>query len=229
MIKVAQAKGLDETVKAIEACALGLGFEYFAYGIKFAIPIAQPHIEKVSNYPQQWRDHYDDQGYLELDPTIKRGGRSCEPIVWDDELFADNEQFWDEARDAGLRHGWCQSFFDANGSAGLLTVARSHQPISDAELAKTEKCLRWLVQLTHGELKRRIEPPRVSDPAVALSAREIEALRWVAEGKTTWEASAIMGLSESTINFHMRNAAAKLNAPNRTAAAVRAAVMGLLH
>lgn len=229
VMKVAQAGDLDDAVKTVVACARGLGFDFFAYGIKFPIPIAKPHIEKFNNYPHHWRERYDAQSYLELDPTVKRGGRSCDPIVWDDELFADQAEFWDEARDAGLRFGWSQSFFDANGSSGLLTVARTHEPVEESELVKNERCLRWLVQLTHGELMRRMGSPKAPELAVPLSTREIEALKWAAEGKTAWEVSMIMGLAESTVNFHMRNAAAKLNAPNRTAAAVRAAVMGLLH
>jgi LuxR family quorum-sensing system transcriptional regulator SolR len=53
-------------------------------------------------------------------------------------------------------------------------------------------------------------------------------IRWTAEGKTTSEISEIMGLSVHTVTFHIGNVAKKLNASNKTAAAVRAVVLGLL-
>jgi DNA-binding CsgD family transcriptional regulator len=53
-------------------------------------------------------------------------------------------------------------------------------------------------------------------------------LQWVAYGKTSYEISIIVGLSERTVNFHVAGAIAKLNAANRTHAAVKAALMGLI-
>ncbi|WP_333681947.1 LuxR C-terminal-related transcriptional regulator [Dyella sp.] len=61
-----------------------------------------------------------------------------------------------------------------------------------------------------------------------LSRREREILQWVAYGKTSYEISIIVGLSERTVNFHVAGAIAKLNAANRTHAAVKAALMGLI-
>lgn len=55
-----------------------------------------------------------------------------------------------------------------------------------------------------------------------LSHKERECLIWVALGKTTLEISTILGLSEHTVNFHLRNVCIKLNAPNRSAAITQA-------
>lgn len=55
-----------------------------------------------------------------------------------------------------------------------------------------------------------------------LSHKERECLHWVALGKTTTEISTILGLSEHTINFHLRNVCTKLEAPNRSAAITKA-------
>jgi LuxR family transcriptional regulator len=61
-----------------------------------------------------------------------------------------------------------------------------------------------------------------------LTAREIEVLRWTAHGKTVDEISVLLAISVNTVNFHIKNAVAKLHAANKTAAAVRAAMLGLL-
>lgn len=57
---------------------------------------------------------------------------------------------------------------------------------------------------------------------VKLSAREIECLNWASKGKTAHESSIIMGISESTVVFHLRNAGVKLNTVNRTHSVARA-------
>lgn len=49
-----------------------------------------------------------------------------------------------------------------------------------------------------------------------LSQREKEILFWLAEGKSNWDVSVILGISERTIRFHIKNVMKKLNAVNRT-------------
>jgi len=62
-----------------------------------------------------------------------------------------------------------------------------------------------------------------------LSGRELQCLEWVSLGKTSWETAAILGLSERTVNFHLRNACRKLNVYGRQAGVVKALRLGLLH
>ena len=53
-------------------------------------------------------------------------------------------------------------------------------------------------------------------------------LRWTGEGKTSGEIADILNITERTVNFHIGKAIAKLNAVNKTAAVLRAAMLGLL-
>ena len=62
-----------------------------------------------------------------------------------------------------------------------------------------------------------------------LSGRELQCLEWVSLGKTSWETASILGLSERTVNFHLRNACRKLNVYGRQAGVVKAVRLGLLH
>jgi len=61
-----------------------------------------------------------------------------------------------------------------------------------------------------------------------LSEREKECLSWTALGKSSWSTGQILGISKSTVNFHIKNAMKKLNTTNRTAAAIKAMRMGLI-
>lgn len=55
-----------------------------------------------------------------------------------------------------------------------------------------------------------------------VSIRERDCLQWAAKGKTSWEMSQILGISESTIIYHLRNATKKLDAANRMHAVAKA-------
>jgi DNA-binding response OmpR family regulator len=58
---------------------------------------------------------------------------------------------------------------------------------------------------------------------VALSEPEVECLTWSARGKTSAAIAQIMGTSKRNVDFHIETACRKLNAVNRTQAAVKAA------
>lgn len=61
-----------------------------------------------------------------------------------------------------------------------------------------------------------------------LTAREKEVLKWAAIGKTSWEISAILMISERTVNFHISEAAQKLGVRGRRAACTTAMAQGLI-
>jgi DNA-binding CsgD family transcriptional regulator len=62
-----------------------------------------------------------------------------------------------------------------------------------------------------------------SGQQMLLSARELDCLKWTAEGKTAWEASVILGITERTVRFHLNSAREKLQCTT-TAQAVAKAV-----
>ncbi|MGA8169333.1 MAG: response regulator transcription factor [Methylocystis sp.] len=61
-----------------------------------------------------------------------------------------------------------------------------------------------------------------------MSDREIEALTWVARGKTRDEIAEIMCISKRTVEFHIDNAQTKLGVQSRVEAAVKATILGLI-
>lgn len=54
-----------------------------------------------------------------------------------------------------------------------------------------------------------------------LSNKETEVLRWVEEGKTNWEVSIILGISERTVKFHLSNIFKKYQVSNRIQAIIK--------
>jgi DNA-binding CsgD family transcriptional regulator len=216
-------------LRTMETAAKDLGFEYCAYGLRAPWPLSKPKTRLVNNYPESWQKRYAEAHYVDIDPTVLHARRSQLPIVWSDALFADAQQLWSEAQAAGLRVGWVQSAFDSCGVAGMLTLARSSEPLRECELDDKEVKMRWLVNAAHLSFKRVLMPTLMDDPERDLTEREIEVLKWAADGKTSGEISKILVISVDTVNFHIKNAVMKLRSANKTAAVVRAAMLGLLH
>ncbi len=61
-----------------------------------------------------------------------------------------------------------------------------------------------------------------------LSPREKEVITWLKKGKSSWDISIILCISERTVNFHIKNIMQKLNAVSRTHAVAKAIEVGLI-
>jgi DNA-binding CsgD family transcriptional regulator len=152
-------------------------------------------------------------------------------------------KFWSEARrslgqprefvalakDLGMRDGYTVGVSPlrsvpspANGSMFCLSV---RTPRRDE---RTERLLGLVVPHLHAPLCRLGEGDRGGARGVVLSAREKEVLRLLAQGKSSWEMSVIIGISESTVNYHVYNVMRKLEAVNRPQTVAVAASLGLV-
>lgn len=67
-----------------------------------------------------------------------------------------------------------------------------------------------------------------ADAPPRLTARERECLAWSLNGKTAWEVSKIIGVSERTVNFHVQNAMSKFGASSKHLACMKAAQLGII-
>ncbi|MGD9803073.1 MAG: response regulator transcription factor [Hyphomicrobiaceae bacterium] len=83
-----------------------------------------------------------------------------------------------------------------------------------------ERDLRILMTYYHSHMLRLSGASVETDMIV--SARELDCLKWTAAGKTAWEASRILGISERTVRFHLNSAREKLNCANTTQAVAKA-------
>ncbi|HEY1599169.1 MAG TPA: response regulator transcription factor [Pirellulales bacterium] len=82
---------------------------------------------------------------------------------------------------------------------------------------------------------QRLLPPEVVErlsgyfPQVALTAREVEVLSWVAKGLANKEIASRLGTASGTVKMHIQNILAKLDATDRTHAVTIALARGIIH
>lgn len=225
---VGNASSTAETFDTVASEAQRIGFAYCSFGMKGPVPLAAPRVVWCSNYPPVWQRRYEEMGYLRVDPTVQRAIVSDEVMVWDDALYAQAPELRADAAAHGLCHGVAVPRRDAKGMVSLLSFVRSDTPVTPEELAEKHERMLWLSVLCHDGMLKVWGDLLRDDAAMSLSVRERDVLRWACDGKTSTDIAQIMEISEATVNFHTRNACAKLGTSNRTAAAVRAALLGLL-
>lgn len=103
----------------------------------------------------------------------------------------------------------------------LAILAYGDFASGDAATGDEQEELRILGSYFHGHMLRRNGGD--TGEALIISARELDCLRWAAAGKSAWEASIILGISQRTVRFHLNSAREKLQCAN-TAHAVAKAV-----
>lgn len=203
-----------------------LDMEYLAFGMRVHVATQQPQVRIFNNYPAAWNERYKSCGYLDIDPTVAHCHKSLMPILWENEVFRETPEFWEEAQSHGLRYGWGQSAHDLRHHESMLSVARSHHAIGIEEYYSKAGQIVWLCNLLHTlMLEQQLTK---SLPLAHLSHRETEVLKWSAAGKTAEDIACILTLSKSTVNFHIRSIITKLNASNKAGAIATAAMNGLL-
>ena len=78
------------------------------------------------------------------------------------------------------------------------------------------------------ELYLRAPAGRAAPTAPGLTSRELEILKWIKEGKSSWDIGRLLSISERTVKFHVSNLFTKLDVSSRAQAVARAVRLGLL-
>lgn len=183
----------------------------------------------ISNLPKQWCELYERRNYAQVDPAALHCRARVTPTLWWTESYAEpasrNPQtaaFIKEARSFGLRSGVSFPVHGLGGAWGMLSLSCEQElEISQPRLERSMPYNQLLSGYVFEAVTRAVEPKRPTDNQ-GLTEREKECLVWCSEGKTSWEISKILGISERTVFFHMQNASRKLGASNRIQAVTRA-------
>ncbi|WP_460144508.1 autoinducer binding domain-containing protein [Pseudomonas sp. S2_A02] len=204
-----------------------LGFNFCAFSITSQTKGTHRNQIQLNNYPTEWNTRYEQEHFGEVDPILAHCKHSELPILWQEEVFSKTPTLWQAQKQQGLHYGWSQSVHDQNGLCSMLSLARSNCPITTYDLYKNLGYAMFISRHLHGLVAKDLPVP--SKPGtVHLSSREIEVLKYSADGKTAYEIAIILNLSESTVQFHIRGAIRKFGVNNKIAAVIRAARAGVI-
>jgi LuxR family quorum sensing-dependent transcriptional regulator len=201
------------------------GFQHMIYT---GLPVGNNAIDplvKTNRFPQDWWDRYVERDYAGTDSVCQQVYSTMSPFAWHevDERFAQRDgaaQVAGEAAEHGLADGYIVPVF----SRDEWLSAISFGAVSRLRLSSRERgALNLMAVYTSSAIERRQQrrPARGR-----LSSREREVLLWTSAGKSCWDVSVILGISEKTVRFHTAQIRTKLNATNTTHAVARALQQG---
>ena len=212
---------LDATIKVIAP----IGFEFCGFRSLIPLPLATPKIMTLYTAEDKTYERERNGDYLET-PMSRHCARSMTPFSWEgtteDAVFKEIPDLCEEYYSSGHRGGWAQSLVERKNMYSVF-YADSSDSLTKRYLDNVDFRMQWVATA----VLSRMNKVR-SDTDIQLSLREREVLRWTGDGKTADQIAEILMLSPSTINFHLRKAMQKLDAPNKTAAVVRAIFLNLL-
>lgn len=111
------------------------------------------------------------------------------------------------------------------GAVGYLTKGTSMQEVLETIRAVVDGETVLSMDLAVSMLRAAQESGAVDDH---LSERQIEILQIIADGKTTKEAAAALGISHKTVHNHLNSIYRKLDAQSLTQAVISAVRMGII-
>ena len=208
------------------------GYDRFAYGAlthysqyKFKHPYQAPGI--LVEYPSDWVAHYFHYGYAHVDPIISRTPMMRWPYLWSElnDLTEGQQKFMAEANEAGLTHGICVPLHGPFGDTFAMSLASDYRGVAPRVVIDK---LHVITAQFHTAFMRMIVEDPVAKPVVKLTPRETECLTWSSRGKSSWDIGMILGISENTVNFHIKNAMKKLDCSTRILAIVKVIRMGII-
>ena len=130
--------------------------------------------------------------------------------------------YWEALGEARIGDALCATSYGRGRAIASLHLGFERCEMSTQEAKAVQ--LAGLMLTEH--LMTLAEPPPADE--IRLTRRERDAIAWVAEGKSDWEISVILGLAEATVRFHVDNARRKLGAVNRAQAVAALAAARLL-
>jgi DNA-binding CsgD family transcriptional regulator len=180
------------------------------------------------SFPAEWLREYNARKYLQLDSIVRENFTTYEVQNWpvSRKALYRSKEITSLGLDFGLRecltHGSSPSTTCRTGS--MFCFAGPSMELD----TRISAILDHLVPHLHLALSHVRERRRRDTGSIRLSAREREVLDWLKQGKSSWEISVILGISERTVNYHVYNIMGKLEARNRPQALAVAAGLGLI-
>jgi DNA-binding CsgD family transcriptional regulator len=205
-----------------------------AYGDPGTIDRSEPLNSRIFqvDFPEAFLCRYLQQQYYRIDPIVSELLSTWAPQNWGmvrkhyrDENLA---RIGREAKAHGLLDGWshgvCHPLQKTGSVFSFAGAAMENDLRTQTILQMVVPHLGQVLQrLFHGPIERQRNIEHLG-----LTQRELEVLKWLRQGKSSWEISVIIQRSERVVNFHVKNLVFKLGAVNRLQAMAIAMEMGLV-
>lgn len=206
------------------------GFPYFSY---LQLNGRGTGDRIIANYPQEWRRRYEAKLYIHYDPVVSVARQARFPFFWNNGGFIQpyrkaQQRVFHEGSSYGINTGYSIPIAGRGGECGLFSVAANQERRLLDALGPSGHFVYVLGLQLHDHMIGLETLPTGAAGECVLTARELECLRWAAEGMTTEQIADRVMISAATVNYHFNKIVTKLAAANRHHAAIKAVRLGLI-
>jgi DNA-binding CsgD family transcriptional regulator len=188
--------------------------------------------QQTTDFPEAFVEHYVKEGHFAKSSVLKAAFKTNSPLNW--------KTIWSDKRDlssnCAMKFAHAYGYFDG----WITTNRRMDDPSITAFLVAGKKvetdrraaAILKFIAPHYAEALRSIFHAKLRkhkrNRHYKLTPRELEVLKWIMDGKSTWDISIIFGRSERVVKWHIYNIMKKLCAQNRTHAVAIAMRQGLI-
>jgi LuxR family quorum sensing-dependent transcriptional regulator len=212
-----------EVISRMSSALSQFGFSGFLISTTPDLRAANERQTFFDGWPNNFNEYYVQNEFYKDDPVVAMCLRAADPFEWSEAPYDPKDsprakKVMDVASDFGLKKGFAVPIYRERGLIDTVTMGGDFVDLD----SRTKRSIHLIALYAHSKALALIGAG-YSDPyRTILSHGEREVLAWTAAGKTTWEISVIIGVSEAAIAKRIKIAARKLGSVNKTQAVVEA-------
>lgn len=191
----------------------------------------EPIFVTVGNTPVAYLKSYKSLESARRDPVMKKLKRLSVPFIYDQQTYLDSGagDLWEEQAMWGFRTGVAVGLHLPHDRHFLLGVDRI-QALPDDDMKLTQVMAQLQLLAVHAQdAALRLMAARPSEASdIRLTPRETQILRFTMTGMTVDDIAEKIGISQTSVQFHLVNVRKKFNTSSKHQAVLRALALGLL-
>jgi DNA-binding CsgD family transcriptional regulator len=225
------AQTLSELTESFGRAAEAAGF-YMASCYLVATPGQPVSMRPLFNWNVEasgWSEQYRGARLSRYDPVVQAIFTYPSAFTWREveQRITNKEalQVFERARAFGAHGGLTVPIHGPLGDVMGVTLVSNNDCDFDPQ-TRMNMQVAATIFASRGLALAEIE--REASPDPGLSRREIQCVYWINEGKTDWEIGRILGISEDTVAYHLKNVKSKLGVSRRSQIPISAWMGGVL-
>lgn len=194
----------------------------------------------ISSYPDKWVNLYIENNIQYIDPVILTASRRTSPFSWDENitLLSDLKfkKIFQPSQKYNIVNGCTFILHDHSNNLTLLSFIIENNKLDCDACFKTNWNAIQMLLIEINEQMHKLRDVVISNENSKntktqnsiFTVRENEVMYWISKGKCYADIAGIIGISLSTVKFHVKNVVRKLGVNNARQAIVLSIEMNLI-
>lgn len=225
------AATLKDLLQITADAARPFGFAYAALARHVHVQSGLMQPEMVTNYPEAWHELFQRRDYSLTSPILAACQRRGGAIRWTElesiiPLTRIQREYLEEMRKLGLGSG-CTI---ASHMPDRPTISVHFVVEAGRELQPLPFMLAMLLGVAAGQQARTLWQSQLPEVTVnndeRLSPRQVDCIKLVARGMTSWEIAAVLKISDQTVSEYLTDARRRLAVSNRAQLVLKSLKLG---